>query len=176
MTFSIRDIRQSDNEVLAKIIRDTLTEYKANKPGTVFFDDSTDHLSEVFKTTGSRYFVAENEKGKLIGGAGIFPTEGLPAGMCELVKMYLVPEARGKGLGKMLMQKCIDAASGLGFSCIYLETMPELKDAIRLYEKSGFRFIPNSIGESGHDGCDLFMLKYLHPEDEAPGLLQLLAI
>ena len=47
--YSIRKIEPTDNEALAKIIRDALTEFKANKPGTVYFDDSTDHLYELFK-------------------------------------------------------------------------------------------------------------------------------
>ncbi len=45
----IRTIRQEDNYALAKIIRDTLIEFKANKPGTAFYEDATDHLYESFQ-------------------------------------------------------------------------------------------------------------------------------
>ncbi|WP_163362824.1 GNAT family N-acetyltransferase, partial [Escherichia coli] len=73
------------------------TEFGANKPGTVFYDDTTDHLYELFQSAPlSAYYVAE-KNGELIGGAGIFPTEGLPANTCELVKMYLHKSARGMG-------------------------------------------------------------------------------
>jgi putative acetyltransferase len=157
---SIRVITPKDNKRLAKIIRETLTEFKANKPGTVFYDDTTDHLSEVFKMEGSIYFVAETG-GEILGGAGIYPTENLPEGVCELVKLYLAENARGKGIGKILMEKCITAAVEFGYKKIYLETMPELTLAIPMYEKFGFTYLPAAQGNSGHSGCDVWMLKEL---------------
>lgn len=156
----IRVITAKDNKMLAKIIRDTLTEFKANKPGTVFYDDTTDHLSDVFRMDGSIYFVAELE-GEILGGAGIYPTENLPEGVCELVKLYLAENARGKGIGKILMEKCITAAIDFGYKKIYLETMPELTLAIPMYEKFGFKYLPAAQGNSGHSGCDVWMLKEL---------------
>lgn len=156
----IRTIEARDNKALAAVIRDTLTEFKANKPGTVYFDKTTDHLSEVFKTDRSIYFVAESE-GEIIGGSGIYPTANLPGDTCELVKLYLSPKARGKGLGKLLLQKCINAAKDLGFKKMYLETMPELNIAIPMYEKMGFTYLPSAQGCSGHTGCDVWMIKDL---------------
>lgn len=156
----IRTIQPTDDKALAKIIRDTLTEFMANKPGTVFYDETTDHLAEVFTATGSIYFVAELE-GKIIGGGGIYPTANLPEGTCELVKLYLSPTARGKGLGKLLLQKCIAAAKEMGYKKIYLETMPELTIAIPMYEKLGFTYLPAAQGSSGHTGCDVWMIKEL---------------
>lgn len=123
--FLLRTIQASDDTALAKIIRDTLTEFKANKPGTVYFDDTTDHLTEVFKAEDSIYFVAAWDE-DILGGAGIYPTLNLPAGTCELVKLYLSAKARGKGIGKLLLERCIDAAKEMGYKKIYLETMPEL--------------------------------------------------
>jgi putative acetyltransferase len=156
----IRTIQPDDNKALAIIIRDTLAEFKANKPGTVYFDETTDHLSEIFKTNGSIYFVAELD-GDIIGGSGIYPTANLPEGTCELVKLYLSSQARGKGLGKILLQKCIAAAKELGYKKIYLETMPELTIAIPMYEKLGFTYLPAAQGSSGHTGCDVWMIKDL---------------
>ncbi len=154
----IRNIRQADNYKLAKIIRDSLTEFKANKPGTAFYDDVTDHLFESFNISGAIYFVLllNNE---LSGGTGIYPTSGLPADTCELVKMYLTPYSRGRGLGKMLLEYCIAEAKKQGFKKIYLETMPELTSAIPMYEKFVFNYLDHSIGNSGHTGCDLWMIK-----------------
>ena len=156
----IRNIEPGDNKALATIIRDTLTEFKANKPGTVYFDDRTDHLSEEFKMAGSIYYVAIYQDA-IIGGAGIYPTENLPADTCELVKFYLSTTARGKGIGKILLQKCIAAAKDLGYTKIYLETMPELNIAIPMYEKLGFTYLPAAQGNSGHTGCDVWMIKDL---------------
>ncbi len=156
----VRTIRPADNKALATIIRDTLTEFKANKPGTVYFDDTTDHLYDVFKITGSIYFVVESGE-EILGGGGIYPTGNLPEGTCELVKLYLSAKTRGMGIGKLLMEKCMAAAKELGYKRIYLETMPELTIAIPMYEKFGFTYLTGPQGNSGHGGCDVWMIKDL---------------
>ena len=154
----IRRMVQSDNALLAKIIRDTLTEFGADHPGTVYYDDTTDHLFELFQQSLSYYFIATLD-GEVIGGGGIYPTEGLPESTCELVKMYLMPAARGKGLGKMIIDRCLLKAQENGFKNIYLETMPELQQAIKVYEKFGFQYLNGPLGNSGHFGCSKWMLK-----------------
>ena len=156
----IRTILPQDNFALAKIIRSGLEEFKANKPGTVYFDPTTDNLYDVFLTPKSKYFVVE-ENGVILGGGGIYPTQNLPADTCELVKLYLSSAARGKGLGKLLIEKCFAAATENGFQKIYLETLPELNIAVPLYEKMGFSYLPAPLGNSGHDGCDIWMIKDL---------------
>jgi putative acetyltransferase len=157
---NIRTIKEKDNAALADLIRSTLKEFGADHPGTVYYDDSTNHLSDVFETPGSIYFVAEFN-GEVVGGGGIYPTEGLPTDTCELVKMYLYPQIRGIGLGSLLIKKCIDFAKQTGYHNIYLETMPELQQALKTYQKLGFEYIDHPMGNSGHFGCDLWMLKKL---------------
>lgn len=156
----IKDIQLTDNPQLAVIVRDTLTEFGANVPGTVYFDVTTDALFELFQTPKSAYYVAEMN-GKIVGGAGIYPTEYLPQNTCELVKMYLLPEARGLGLGRMLMERCLETAKAQGFKQVYLETLPELKQALSVYEKFGFEYLSAPLGNSKHFGCGLWMLKRL---------------
>jgi putative acetyltransferase len=156
----IRPIRETDNAAIAAIIRNILTEFGANKPGTVYFDPTTDHLFQLFSVPDSAYFVAEAD-GRIVGGSGIFPTSGLPAGYCELVKLYLLPDMRGQGLGLRLMEVCFQKAVDFGFTRMYLETMPELRTAIGLYEKAGFAYLSGPLGASGHYGCDLWMIKDL---------------
>jgi putative acetyltransferase len=154
---NIRKIEISDNKVIASIIRSTLKEFGANKPGTVYYDATTDALYQLFeKTPGSVYYVAEY-KNELVGGGGIFPSAGLPEGTCELVKMYLLKKVRGMGLGRLLIQKSLDFAKANGYRTVYLETMPELKLALKAYEKLGFKYIDSALGNTGHFGCDLFM-------------------
>ncbi|MCP9750098.1 GNAT family N-acetyltransferase [Ferruginibacter sp. HRS2-29] len=160
MNISIRNIHSSDNASLAVIIRKALEEFGANHPGTVYYDASTDALFELFQHPGAFYLVAEDE-GIFLGGAGIFPTEGLPAGTCELVKMYLSPTARGKGIGKLLIDDCLAKAAAIGYTQVYLETMPELKKAVTVYEKFGFEYLEGPLGNTGHFGCDIWMLKKL---------------
>jgi putative acetyltransferase len=156
----IRTIEPADNPALAIIIRNTLAEFGANHPGTVYYDSSTDALYELFQTPGSIYYVAI-ANGQLMGGAGIFPSDGLPEGTCELVKMYLLPEARGLGLGKLLIDKALAFAREAGYGKVYLETMPELRKAVTVYEKFGFEYLKAPMGNTGHFGCDIWMLKKL---------------
>lgn len=157
---TIRTIEPKDNMALAKVIRTALAEFGANKPGTVYFDPTTDHLFELFQVPGAVYFIAEKE-GQLVGGGGIYPTEGLPKKTCELVKLYLDASARGTGLGKLLLLKAMDWAKAYGYEQVYLESMPELAKAVSLYEQVDFKRINHALGNSGHDGCDIWMTKQL---------------
>lgn len=157
-TISIRNIQPGDNAFLSKIVKDTLAEFGANKPGTVYYDPTTDHLFELFQKQGAAYFVAELDN-KIVGGGGIYPTDDLPNDTCELVKMYLLPEARGMNLGRTLIEKCLAVAKEMGYKNVYLETMPELKQALNVYAKFGFEYLKGPMGNSGHTGCSLWMIK-----------------
>lgn len=155
----IEPIQPQHNVAITKIIRAALEEFNANKPGTVYFDASTDALFELFDSNNnSKYFVALKNN-EVVGGAGIFPTEGLPNDTCELVKMYLHPSVRNIGLGKQMIAQCITTAKTMGFKKIYLETLPELNKAVKVYEAFGFSYLPNPLGNSGHTGCDIWMIK-----------------
>ena len=154
----IRPIQPTDNPFLSKIVKNTLAEFGANHPGTVYYDATTDALYELFQKKGAAYFVAELND-EIVGGGGIYPTEGLANDTCELVKMYLLPHARGTGLGKTLIEKSLAFAQEAGYKNVYLETMPELKQALRVYAKFGFEYLKGPMGDSGHTGCSLWMLK-----------------
>jgi len=154
----IRTIKPKDNAELAIIVRESLAEFKANKPGTVYFDPTTDHLFELFQKNRSIYYVAEVDS-SIIGGAGIFPSDGLNDDTCELVKMYLKKSYRGKGFGKKLINYCLEFAKTAGYKHVYIETMPELGQALHVYEKFGFRYLNGPLGNTGHFGCDKWMLK-----------------
>jgi putative acetyltransferase len=161
MDINITPIAPAHNKALATIIRAALEEFGANKPGTVYFDDSTDHLYELFTSEPQSFYFVALEGDTVLGGAGIFPTEGLGDTTCELVKMYLTPTARGTGLGKKLIDTCLAKAKAMGYTQVYLETMPELKKAVSVYEKFGFTYLTGPMGNSGHNGCDIWMLKTL---------------
>jgi len=160
-TIHIRPIEPKDNIDLAKVIRGALEEFGANKPGTVYFDPTTDALFELFNNTpGSYYYIATIDN-NVVGGAGIFPTENLPNGTCELVKLYLHKDARGTGLGKQLLNTAMQWAKENGYTQVYLESMPELSKAVTIYENVGFQRINQPLGNSGHCGCDIWMIKDL---------------
>lgn len=157
---NIRPITAADNMAMANILRSSLEEFGLDKPGTAYFDESTDRLFESFQKERTAYFIAE-ENGKVLGGAGIYPSNGLPSDTVELVKMYMSAASRGKGIGKQLMLKCIEFAKSLGYQKIYLETMPELSSAVAAYEKLGFRSLTGPLGNTGHYSCTIWMLREL---------------
>jgi len=160
MGIIFRHIKKQDNKEIAELIRSVFREFGIARPGTVYFDPTTDDLFSLFKKPGSVYWIAE-EGGKIIGGCGVYSTPGLPEGCAELVKLYLISSERGKGIGRELLEKSIESAKQLGYKQLYLESLPELSKAIRLYEKAGFTFIPGPMGNSGHFGCNIWMLKNL---------------
>lgn len=155
---NIRKVKPEDNLILATIIRGVFEELKAPRLGTVYSDPTTDNLFELFQEMKSCLWVAEVGT-EIVGCCGIFPTVGLPEGCIELVKFYLSAKARGKGIGRELMDRSINSAKELGYSSIYLESLPAFSDAINMYKKQGFETLPAPMGESGHPGCDVWMVK-----------------
>lgn len=160
MPVQLRPPVLSDNQPLASLIRRVFREFRIDMPGTVYTDPTTDHLYELFQTPGSAYWVAE-EDGVLLGGCGIYPTPDLPDGCVELVKFYVSETARGKGIGKLLMNQSIASAREMGYRSIYLESFPELHTAIYMYQREGFKRIDHPLGNSGHYACNVWMLKDL---------------
>lgn len=160
MSYSIRQIKQEDNPQIASVIRRTLEELNCAMDGTVYTDELTDHLFEYYQEPRRVYYVVE-QAGKLIGGSGIGPIENLDKNYCELQKMYLLPENRGKGIGKELMGLCLDFAKQAGYELVYLETFDSMTDAQNLYKKSGFDYIDHALGDTGHFSCNVKMTKVL---------------
>lgn len=153
----IRKVQQTDNEDLSKLIKDTFEEFNAPKEGTVYSDPTTSDLFSLFRHEGSILWIGEID-GIISGCCGIYPTEGLPEDCAELVKFYLRPEARGKGLGKNLMNQSIKSAKDMGYKYLYLESLPEFSTAVKMYENLGFRLLDKPLGGSGHHSCTLWML------------------
>lgn len=160
MSLIFRSIEKKDNAALAKVIRDAFIEFNIPQEGTVYTEPTTDHLYDVFQHPGSAYFIAE-EDGVVLGGCGVYPTDALPDGCAELVKFYLAAAARGKGIGKILMDKSAEAAVQLGYKQLYLESFPELAKAVSMYEKAGYKPLDGPLGNSGHFAPTIWMLKDL---------------
>lgn len=154
--FKIKPVQPSDNEMLATIIRQCFHDFSAPTAGTVYEDPTTDDLYSLFKHEKSVLWVAELS-GEVVGCCGIFPSPGLPEGCVELVKFYMTASARGIGMGKALMLQSIQSAKELGYTKIYIESLPEFDIAVALYEKSGFVWLTEPLGESSHPGCNVWM-------------------
>lgn len=157
---TIRNIQQSDNTALARLIKSVFKEYHAPLVNTVYDDPRTLSMFETFRTPRSEYFVVEDE-GEVLGGCGYYPTEGLPTGYVELVKFYFSPKLRGKGMGNRLMQQVVEAAKAAGYDYLYIESFPEFSHAVSMYEKYGFQHLPSRLGNSGHTAPTIHMEKEL---------------
>jgi putative acetyltransferase len=159
-TYIIRPIQQKDNPQIARVIRDVLIEFGVPKVGTAFADKSLDSMFENYNSERRAYFVVE-ENDSVLGGAGISPMDNFEGNVCELQKMYFSPLARGRGIGSEMMAICLSRARELGFEQCYLETMPYMEDARKLYYKNGFENLDKPMGDTGHYSCNVWMIKNL---------------
>ena len=157
MSFSIRNIEPSDDARVAQIIRTVMPEFGAVGDGFAINDPEVDWMSRAYGEPRSSYFVIEKD-GQVMGGAGVAPLIDGDDDLCELRKMYFLPELRGMGAGAAMMQMCLDAARAHGFRRCYLETLRGMDSAMKLYERSGFRRLPGPLGATGHGGCNAFYL------------------
>ena len=158
--FIIREIQQKDNAALAKIVRTVILEMGAPTIGTAYEDKATDQLFETYQKEKAIYFVLEHNQ-KVVGGAGIAQLDNFDGNVCELQKMYFLPETRGRGLGSKMIIVCLEKAKEFGFESCYLETLPYMKDAVKLYKKNGFRNLDKPMGNTCHYSCDVWMIKNL---------------
>jgi putative acetyltransferase len=155
----IREIQTKDNKTIERIIKQSLETEKLDIPGTAYFDPYLGELTEFYETIpNAAYWVAVNEKDQAVGGVGIGPF-GKHDKVSELQKLYLAPEARGKGIAKKLMTHALNFAQKHYRSC-YLETFASLHPANQLYESYGFRKLDSPLSGSEHNACDTWYMKH----------------
>lgn len=157
---TIREVREEDNAALAKAIRQVLINIGVPKVGTAYADPELDFMYQAYQTTRSAYFVIE-EDGVVLGGAGIAPLAGEDPKICELQKMYFLAQGRGRGLGQQMIDHCLAYAKDQNFELCYLETLPYMKAAQKLYLKTGFSYIDGPMGSTGHTSCNVWLTKAL---------------
>jgi len=158
--YHFRRIRPEDNATVAHIIRKVMTEFDCVGEGYSINDPEVEDMAGAYAQNGFVFLVLEQE-GQIIGCGGIAPLAGGKADTCELRKMYFLPEARGKGLGRKLLELCLNEARQLGYKKCYLETVARMNKANRLYQKAGFELLEAPLGKTGHDSCDSQYLKVL---------------
>lgn len=156
--FTIRLIHKADNAEVAKVIRKVMTSFGAVGEGFSIEDPEVDQMYEAYQGNQSAMYVVVGKEGKILGCGGFAPLLGGNQDTCELRKMYFLPEARGKGLGRRMLEMSLLEAKEAGFKKCYLETLQHMKAARRLYEKAGFLPLTCSLGSTGHGGCDSFYL------------------
>jgi putative acetyltransferase len=160
MPILIREIQQKDNKAIANVIRTVFISDDYPKTGTAFEDPQLNQMFETYQQPNSIYFVVQSGN-QIVGGAGVSPLQNSDESICELQKMYFLEAARGKGLGFQMIQKCLEKAKEFGYQKCYLETLPEMKNAQKLYLKVGFQYIDSPLGETGHSSCPVWMIKVL---------------
>lgn len=159
MEYKIREIDEKDNKEVENVIRTCLIEFGANHEGTAWTDPNLSRFSEIYNTDGNKYWVTENEEGKIVGGVGIGKLEGVDD-VCELQKMYCLPEARGTGISHKLIDLALKYASKYYSRC-YLETLENMVAAQKFYEKHGFERIYEPLVKTEHFACDVRYIKEL---------------
>jgi len=159
-TAKIREIDVKDNAKVAEVIRKVLVDLGVPKVGTAYADKALDHMFENYNVPKATYFIVEVDD-KIIGCAGVAQLDNYEGNVCELQKMYFLEEARGRGLGADMINRCLNKAKEYGFEQCYLETMPYMKAAQKLYKKFGFDYIDAPMGNTGHYSCPVWMIKEL---------------
>jgi putative acetyltransferase len=155
-----RNIKITDNQTLATIIRSSIEALNLPTEGTAHSDPTTDDLFALFKKENSGYIVLEMD-GEVMGGCGVYPSNGLPPKHAELVRFFLKDKIQGKGFGKILMQKSEEMAQQYGYTHLYLESFPQMEAAVHLYQKFNYQLLQNPLGNTGHFACNVYMLKQL---------------
>jgi putative acetyltransferase len=158
MNIEITPVTAEHDSAICQIIESVGREYGAIGEGFGPSDAEVKMMSHYYtKETQSLYLLAFLD-GKLVGGCGIAPF-GSDGKTCELKKLFLLSETRGLGLGRTLTQQCLDFAKQQGFERCYLDTLSNMVQAVRLYEKMGFEHLAEPLEETLHNGCDVWMLK-----------------
>ncbi len=159
-TWKIREIKPEDNQQVKDLVRSVLVEMGVPKVGTAYEDKALDDMTQTYAFEKMIYLVVE-ENSRIIGGAGIAPLTGEEDKICELQKMYFLPEARGRGIGMKMINQCLDFGRDQGFEKCYIETLPYMENARKLYHKNGFEVIEKPLGDTGHYNCTVYMVKDL---------------
>lgn len=160
--YQIREANNNDIDSIKTVVFTVLQEYGL-KPSEDGIDSDLNDIGKNY-TQKNGFFgvlINKNEKNspKIVGTFGLYK---LSEKDCEIRKMYLLPEARGKGQGKKIIRFLIIKALEKGYRSILLETNSVLKEAIALYEKSGFKKI---VSDHLSNRCDqAYKLELLESE------------
>lgn len=166
MTPQIRPITRDDNIAVAAVIKAVLQEFGCVGDGFASSDPELDNLFQAYQDNGGRFWVIEDtNSGKILGSGGYSQLKGTSNtdATCEMQKLYFLPELRGSGFGRKLVDLILKHATDDGFKTMYIETVPQMTSAVSFYTKLGFVQHPTSLGCTGHHGCSIYMTKPLTP-------------
>jgi len=155
----IRLLELADVPAMLSIISDSRAEYGIATKAPLL--EPIDHaLYSNYQRQRSLYFVAVLN-GEIVGGAGVAPLAGSDPLTCELQRMYLRRDARGHGIGRALLSRCLAAARQFLYVRCYLETVSEMESALALYVRNGFIPLKAPLGRTAHEHNDRWMVRPL---------------
>ena len=160
MIYKIEKIRSEFDDEICHIIKKIGAEYGAIGEGFGPSDSEVLNMSQHYNESEKSLYLIAKIGDQLIGGCGIASFNGSDE-ICELRKLFLLPEGRGLGIGKELTQRCLEFAVSQNYKKCYLDTLSNMKSAITLYEKLGFTHLDKPIDGAIHGGCNVWMLKNL---------------
>ncbi len=135
--YTIRAWQPEDRLAAATVIERILAEY-----GLDWDPDGADRdvlaIAEYYLDRGGEFWVIETQ-GHIVGTSAYYPCPNRGEKAVEIRKMYLLPPARGQGLGKYLLRELEAAIDGRGYREIWIETVSVLTAAVQLYEASGYQ-------------------------------------
>lgn len=157
----IREVEPHDNAQLMTLLSETRTEHRQIiGDEALALEDIERDMHALYAGSGRSYRVIVDGE-RVLGGAGFSRLDGGDRDVCELQRMYFVPEIRGRGLGYRLLALCLADAAAAGYRACYAETMADMNRANRLYEKAGFERLAEPLGATGHTFTDAWFWKDL---------------
>ena len=160
MSYKIEEISPKYDIDICKIIKSVGEEFGAVGEGFGPGDEEVRNMSKYYgEKTKSIYFIAIKD-GEVVGGCGISNFDN-DKNICELRKLFILKEVRGLGIGRKLVEKSLEFAKENGYKECYLDTLSNMKDAIKLYKKLEFKNLSKPLEGVVHTGCDVWMIKTL---------------
>jgi GNAT superfamily N-acetyltransferase len=142
----VRPARPSDLPAARRVLLAAYREYAATLPPAVFGRYLTDILDVESRAGSGEVLVAEHG-GWVVGTVTYYPDAadegfGWPAGWAGLRALGVEPRARGLGIGRALLEACLERALAAGAPVICLHTAEFMTAAVAIYEAAGFRRDP----------------------------------
>ena len=158
--FTIRPIKEADNEGIFKLIQGILESHELDKPGTAYFDPYLDKLYEFYQEQPNGEYWVIIKEDKVYGGIGIAPF-GDYENIAEIQKYYLSKDIQGLGYGRKIYNIAEAFAIEKGYEKLYIETIDTLGKANEVYTHFGFEQLDKPLNGSEHSLMNIWLEKNL---------------
>jgi ribosomal protein S18 acetylase RimI-like enzyme len=139
--YVIRRVRDGDRESVARELAAYLSHIGEDLDEGL--DHDIAHWEVEYDGSAGVLLVVESPAGDIVGTAGV---RSLEAGIGEIKRMWVRPDCQGYGLGRSLIDRCLEEARALGFRVVRLDTERTMEAALHLYRSRGFTEIADYNG------------------------------